>query len=394
MSPLFVLSSLYYFLIFSSGADKKDVDEVIRTAVRKLNDKYQNRFTLKRLSNGYRRFDPVRGMEYILDLVLQENGKMNEVDKRVHLIRPLSILEIIPMPYVTENTRVNLILPVTLANRDGVVSFLDSFAHTCLDSGDNTHLFIVFIYDPMDRHSNKGDIFQVLKSMITFYENKYMNGAHMAWTMIHNTNPTQFTIMDAVAKKFTPESLLLLCTVGMDLSAEFLNRVRMNTISKWQVFFPIGFFQYRPNLVYDQIPYPTTIEINKNVGHFDHNSYEHASFYNFDYVTARREMISKKGVASQMDLFDMFLKYHSLHIFRAIEPALKHRYRQVFCSPRLNEDVYRKCLESRGFGLASRAQLAMLIFEHQRNLDEGQLNVIHQQNDPNVNQMKPNMLRK
>ena len=367
---------------------------MIRTAVRKLNDKYQNRFTMKRLSNGYRRFDPVRGMEYILDLVLQENGKMNEVDKRVHLIRPLSILEIIPMPYVTENTRVNLILPVTLANRDGVVSFLDSFAHTCLDSGDNTHLFIVFIYDPMDRHSNKGDIFQVLKSMITFYENKYMNGAHMAWTMIHNTNPTQFTIMDAVAKKFTPESLLLLCTVGMDLSAEFLNRVRMNTISKWQVFFPIGFFQYRPNLVYDQIPYPTTIEINKNVGHFDHNSYEHASFYNFDYVTARREMISKKGVASQMDLFDMFLKYHSLHIFRAIEPALKHRYRQVFCSPRLNEDVYRKCLESRGFGLASRAQLAMLIFEHQRNLDEGQLNVIHQQNDPNVNQMKPNMLRK
>ena len=57
------------------------------------------------------------------------------------------------------------------------------------------------------------------------------------------------------------------------------------------------------------------------------------------------------------------------------------------------QTIYSECLASRAEGLASRSQLAMLIFEHQQKLDQGHMNVIHQQNDPNVDQMKPNMLK-
>ena len=254
----------------------------------------------------------------------------------MNLIRPLSHVEIVPMPYVTESSRVNLILPVTTDNKDGVVSFLDSYAHTCLDSGDNTNLFVVFIYDQQDYKQSKDDTFSMLKSMISYYESKYMNGARIAWTALQSNNPTQFNIIDAISKRYSPESLFMLSTVGMELSIEFLNRVRMNTIQGWQVFFPIGFWQYKPNLIYDEKPYPTTIEINRNVGHFDEYNFEHASFYNADYVHARRNMFANMNVPTY-DLFDMFIKHHTLHVFRAVEPALIHKYREVKCDPSLPE---------------------------------------------------------
>lgn len=327
-------------------------------------------------------------MEYTLDLSLKEKDKVVETQKRVHLLRPLSLVEIVPMPYVTENSRVNLVLPITTADRDGVVSFLDSYAKTCLDSGDNVNLFLVFVTDPI---SKEDDAFSVLKSMITYYENKYQNRAHIAWIGIKSSNPTQFTIMDAVSKKFPGDAILLLCSVGMELSIDFLNRVRMNTIVGWQVFFPIGFYQYKPNLIYNEKPYPTEIEIDKNTGHFDRFSFEHASFYNNDYKEARANV---NVDLSKDDIFSMFVKQKRLHVFRAIEPALKHKYRERVCNPISDEEVYQRCLMSRAEGLASRSQLAMLIFEHQKKLDPTHMDVLHQQKDQNVNQMKPNMLKK
>ena len=190
-------------------------------------------------------------MEYTIDLMLKDRISRTEIQKRVHLLRPLSFVEIVPMPYVTESSRVNLVLPVKVSEKDDVVSFLDSYAHVCLESGDNTHLFIVFIYDENNPQNSQDDAFSVLKSMISFYETKYQNGAKIAWTGTQHSNPTQFTILDTISRKFPKETLFLLCTVGMELSIEFLNRVRMNTISKWQVFFPIAFYQYKPNLIYE-----------------------------------------------------------------------------------------------------------------------------------------------
>ena len=40
------------------------------------------------------------------------------------MLRPLSQVEIIPMPYVTEATKVNIILPVTVHEADSLSKFL------------------------------------------------------------------------------------------------------------------------------------------------------------------------------------------------------------------------------------------------------------------------------
>lgn len=50
------------------GDYKKDVDEVKETAIKMLSREYSNSENQFRLINGYRRVDPRRGAEYILDI--------------------------------------------------------------------------------------------------------------------------------------------------------------------------------------------------------------------------------------------------------------------------------------------------------------------------------------
>lgn len=371
-----------------------DIDNILKVSRENLASKYNDLYEGIRLLNGYRRFDPVRGMEYILDLTMVDRDTTMEVMKRVQLLRPLSKVEIVPMPYVTESTRVNLILPVTMGTKDEVVSFLDAYAHTCLEAGDNANLFVVFIYSHAE-NMDDADPFSVIKSMIAYYESKYLNGARMSWMALRGHEPSMLELVQAVSERHSPESLLFFCTIAMELSMELLNRVRMNSIQGWQAFLPIGFWQYKPNLVYKTKPYPTTIDISRNVGHFDHLTADHVAFYNSDYTRAQERYKSafQQRSMPHIDLYDLFLQHSDLHVFRAVEPALRLHYRERVCPPVTDESAYQRCLRVRADGLASRSQLAMLIFEHQQLMNQQHFQAVQDQNNPHVPQMKPNMLR-
>ncbi|CAH1237799.1 CHPF2 [Branchiostoma lanceolatum] len=368
------------------GIDKMDVDDIIGTSVQRLNDKYKKQgltFDHVRLLNGYRRFDPTRGMEYELDLLVGETGPDNlrdVVTKRVKLLRPLSQVEIIPMPYVTETTRLYVILPVTVHDREQVAKFLDSYAQVVLDIHENSMLTVVFIYDPLDAQNiQEEDVFGMLKSMITYYERKYPN-AKIPWISIKTDVPTQLKIMDIISKKHPVDALFLLVTVTDELTIEFLNRCRMNTIAGWQAFFPIHFAQYSPELVYDTKPYPATVEFGREFGHFDVHAFDEACFYNSDYMTTRTELQKQRkdneDVSETYNLYEMFLKHSNLHVFRAVEPDLRQRYMPRTCNPHLSEDLYHSCLVSQAEGLASKEQLAKLIFEHDNEIKSQSENVV------------------
>ena len=351
------------------GIDKEDIEEVIQHALEQYSSKYGSRYTYTRLVNGYRRFDPNRGMEYQLDLEFNDVKSDKLIMKRSSLIRPLSKVEIVPMPYVTENSRLNLVLPVTLQDREGVVNFLDNYAHVCLDSGDNVNLYVVFIYPTEEDLHNEGDqedSFGALKAMISYYETKYMNGARISWLSVQQNDMDPLVVMDKVAKKLMDDSLVLMCSVNMDLSVEYLNRVRMNTINHWQAFFPISFWKYKPNLIYDEKPYPTRVEINKNNGHFDRNAYSQPSFYTGDYLTARSHMSVEGHGDEKIDLYELFLRYHDLHLFRAVEPALTHEYEATVCSSGnvTTHEAQEECLNNQAESMASKSQLAKLVHTH------------------------------
>ena len=62
------------------GDYKKDVEDVKETAIKMLSREYSNQDKEFRLINGYRRVDPRRGAEYILDIGIKASpGSEQEI---------------------------------------------------------------------------------------------------------------------------------------------------------------------------------------------------------------------------------------------------------------------------------------------------------------------------
>ncbi|XP_074857837.1 chondroitin sulfate synthase 2 isoform X2 [Carettochelys insculpta] len=357
------------------GVDMADVADVVATAMEELNRKYQPVLHIRKqqLVNGYRRFDPTRGMEYTLDLqveVVTQKGHSRSVIKRVHLVRPLSEVEIIPMPYVTEASRINVILPLTAHDRGHASHFLESYAAAAFESSENAVLTFLFIYDPFEAQQvAQNDIFAPVKAKIAEYERKYAE-VKIPWISVKTDAPSQIKVMDIISKKHPVDTLFFVAGVDTEVTTDFLNRCRMNTINSWQVFFPIHFQGYNPAIAYHNQAPPAALGLLRDAGRFDRDVFHEACFYNADYMAARTRMAGdaqeNEDILETLDIYDMFVKYSSLHVFRAVEPALLQRYRQHACNPRLSEESYHRCMQSSLEGLGSRSQLAMVLFEQEQ----------------------------
>ncbi|XP_077480456.1 chondroitin sulfate glucuronyltransferase [Stigmatopora argus] len=355
------------------GADRVDVSDVLELALERLNARYQPRlrFLKRRLLNGYRRFDPTRGMEYILDLAVDaytQKGHSQVIAKRVHLLRPLSAVEIIPMPYVTEATRVQLILPVTAQEREHVAAFLDTYAANVLDTHDNALLTVLFVYDPFEaQRVSREDVFAGAKAAVGEAEKRYPD-VKIPWISVKTEVPSQVKLMDVISKKHPLDTLFFLTSVWTEVNGDFLNRCRMNAISSWQVFFPIHFQEFSPALV--QQPSASTNADSLRDGHFDRRVFDEACFYNTDYMSTRTKMaadaLDNEELLESMDVYDVFVRYSGLHVFRAVEPALVQKYALRQCNPRFSEDIYHRCVLSNLEGLGSRSHLALALFEQEQ----------------------------
>uniref|UniRef100_A0A8C8M034 Hexosyltransferase n=1 Tax=Oncorhynchus tshawytscha TaxID=74940 RepID=A0A8C8M034_ONCTS len=358
------------------GANWADVSAVLETAVKHLNEHYQPqlRFKKRHLLNGYRRFDPTRGMEYVLDLALEaftQKGHSQVIAKRVSLLRPLSTIEIIPMPYVTEATQVQVILPVTAREQDFVGNFLDMYAMNTLDTHDNVLLTFLFVYNPFDaQRVSQSDVFAGIKAMIGEVEKRY-GDVRIPWISVKTEVPSQVKLMDIISKKHPVDTLFFLASVWTEVNADFLNRCRMNAISNWQVFFPTHFQEFSQTILYrDQQTMASFPAEALRDGRFDRHVFEEACFYNTDYMASRTKMaadiLDNDELLESMDVYEIFVRYSGLHVFRAVEPALVQKYVRRACNPRFSEDIYHRCVLSNLEGLASRSHLAMALFEQEQ----------------------------
>ncbi|KAG8430364.1 hypothetical protein GDO86_017923 [Hymenochirus boettgeri] len=344
-----------------------DIQQILKEAVERLNHHYQPwlKFRLRQLVNGYRRFDPTRGMEYILDLLLDvttEKGNIGVLTKRFNLLRPLARVEILPMPYVTEATRVQFVLPLVPTEASHIGGFLDSFATHMLDPQENVGLTLLFVNDL------SGDVFKDGRGMVSELERRYSH-LQVELVSINVKVPSQVRIMEVVSKKHPMDALFFLVSVWSEVTDEAVNRCRMNAINAWQVFSPIHYQEYSPDFVHHRLD-PLSSQDPLGNGHFDQLASSEFCFYNSDFMASRKRMLSEMGKEEDEDeesnnteLLDMFLRYSELHVFRALEPALRQRFSLRRCSSHLSSDGYHRCVISNLESLGSRTELAMALFE-------------------------------
>ncbi|XP_040842508.1 chondroitin sulfate synthase 2 isoform X2 [Ochotona curzoniae] len=355
------------------GADQADVADVLGAALEELNRRYHPALRLQKqqLLNGYRRFDPARGMEYTLDLRLEAltpQGGRRPLTHRVQLLRPLSRVEILPVPYVTEASRLTVLLPLAAAERDLAPGFLEAFAAAALEPGDAAALTLLLLYEPRQaQRAAHADVFAPVKAHVAELERRFP-GARVPWLSVQTAAPAPLRLMDLLSKKHPLDTLFLLAGPDTVLTPDFMNRCRMHAISGWQAFFPMHFQAFHPAVAPPQGPGPP--ELGRDTGRFDRQAASEACFYNSDYVAARGRLAAateqEEELLESLDVYELFLRYSSLHVLRAVEPALLQHYRAQTCSARLSEDLYHRCRQSVLEGLGSRTQLAMLLFEQEQ----------------------------
>ncbi|ELK30552.1 Chondroitin sulfate synthase 2 [Myotis davidii] len=189
------------------GADQADVADVLGAALEELNRRYHPVLQLQKqqLINGYRRFDPARGMEYTLDLQLEAltpQGGRRPLTHRVQLLRPLSRVEILPVPYVTEASRLTVLLPLAAAERDLAPGFLEAFATAALEPGDAAAaLTLLLLYEPRQaQRAAHADVFAPVKAHVAELEQRFP-GARVPWLSVQTAAPSPLRLMDLLSKK-------------------------------------------------------------------------------------------------------------------------------------------------------------------------------------------------
>ena len=368
-----------------------------------MNENVSNRYAFRSIINGYKQFDPTRGSTYILDLRLWDEEKKIEIHKRVNVMRPLGLVEFVPMPYVTENSKITIVVTFSLEyDKSQINAFFTNYETNVLEItevADKINLYVVYVkieekskteYIRIEMDENIKHIKNVINELEKKYSSLTTSTSRILqteiaisnYTLYLNENYRQLQAIEMLSRKLSPDTLIFVAPPGVEFQIDFLNRIRLNTIKSHQVFVPIGFYQYSPNIVYEKKPFPDEVEINKNVGYFNTYSYDFVSFYNYDYVNTRDNYIEnilgfknktklpKTFILADyvLDLYELFVTNQTLHIIRATDSSLKYRWHLVDnCETRFylinNSDSFERCLLQLEKNLGNRAQLALHVIQ-------------------------------
>jgi len=344
---------------------------------------------------GWRKVDMNVGVKWLLELqVSGDNNKPRKTDCSV--LQEFSEPLMVSLPFVTESTKISVVVPVSEEDLGNVLIFLNGFAKTCLEKNERVFLMLVFLYtkEHPDKNNNR-DFYKGVKQAALQLSKKFKKkdkGSMILWysMQLKDGPPTPLELMDLLTQKLDSKSIILLGSPYMELHSDYLNRVRMNTIEGRLSFSPIPFTQFHPQIT-DNKEVGASISFNTSIGHFDNMNHHHFSFYKSDYQYVRGKL-DIASVVKEEELFTshqlkefpmevfrlsaLFQKYgylrtgdgavqnsKSLHVLRAPEPSLRLRYKKVLCSDATPNQVHTDCLRAMRSSLGTRGQLAQLFLE-------------------------------
>lgn len=355
------------------GSDRLDIGNVVEYTKAYMKAKYPENYHFNALLNGYRKIDLTRGADYLLDFEFCDSDSKTCSTKRVNVFRGLSKMEFMNVPYVTENVIVTLVIPILPKHRGSLQNFFVYFAKVLSKNGGNLRVVFVFI-----KNSNTGDIYRNIKVRLGKLQKKFERTGtriiFLEFILPGIVRPPQVLIMDLIGSRLSSNALIIYGHPEMILKEDFLNRVRMNTISGFQVFFPVPFVQYNPNLIYrdQQI---SQCKIGTDYGHYDRDSYDYAGFYYSDYLKGRRLIISDVPmirkqkdiymysdilIRVRIELINIFLMLQDIHIFRAVDKALCIHFSSIECEGSFDA----KCLSRRARSHGNQKQLALFYLKN------------------------------
>lgn len=133
-----------------STIESLDLDKVLEITVQYAKTKFPTMINTG-IHSIYRRFDATRGMDYQIHLNMRDTGRMSaltqrsDIIKSFQIVKPLGRVEVVPSPYVTESTRIAIMVPTFEHQLEDALDFIMQYEKICMHNQDNTFLLMVLI---------------------------------------------------------------------------------------------------------------------------------------------------------------------------------------------------------------------------------------------------------
>ncbi|XP_063152793.1 chondroitin sulfate synthase 3 [Candoia aspera] len=371
------------------------LDDTVMQVMEIINENSKSRGRLidfNEIQYGYRRVDPLHGVEYILDLLLlykRHKGRKVTVPVRRHAylqqlfskpffreeeeldvrsvmeneqsdtqsfsflsnsLKMFSSFQGIKESRGRSNKKIHILVPLT-GRYDIFLRFMENFEKTCLVTKQNVRLAVI-LFNPDSSQDSSKHI-----ELISAYRNKYpmadITVIPMAGAFSRGLG------LETASSQFENDTLLLFCDVDLIFTPDFLQRCRANTIQGEQVYYPIIFSQYDPKVTYgDHPPVDSHFVFTKKTGFWRDYGFGITCIYKSDLISVGGFDTSIQGWGLEdVDLFTKVIT-SGLKAFRSQEVGVVHVFHPVHCDPNLESKQYKMCLGSKASTFGSAMQLA------------------------------------
>lgn len=264
------------------------------------------------------------------------------------------------------DSTVNFILP--LAGRlEQFKRFMKNFEQVCLtatqssssqNSGQNGKVSLMVLY--FAEHAPEKEH----KDLFTRVKEKNPN-INMKWINMEGRFSRALALTVGAAQH-DKSSLLFFCDVDLEFNAEFLSRCRANTIKSKQVYYPIVFSQFAPEIAFRNERRPnTSFYYGEDAGFWREYAFGITCQYraDFDAIGGFDTTIQGWGM-EDVDLYDRYVSSEHHTIFRAPDPGLVHIYHKVTCDEKLAEKQLNMCYASKAQTYGSQRKLYEVLLDN------------------------------
>lgn len=319
----------------------------------------------KRLNHGYKRYHPLYGMQYMLDLLMKYhrhigyNRRRMTVHVRHHayLQQPFGSLVYAEDMSAGLSDTVNFLLP--LAGRlVQFKRFMRNFERTCLEKEEKVSLSVLYFVDGSMNDTEHRTIFDAIAK-------KYPD-TKLKWIGMEGRFSRALALSMGVAQH-EKTSLLFFCDVDLEFDVGFLKRCRGNTVRNKQIYYPIVFSQFAPELAYRNEKKRSADEVfnfSKDAGFWRKYAFGITCQYRSDFESVGGLDTTIQGWGMEdVDLYDRFVLSDKHTVFRAPDPGIVHIYHPVTCDSKLTEKQLKMCYASKGQTYGSQRKIYEVLME-------------------------------
>ena len=302
------------------------------------------------LYDGFAVTDHSSGIEYSLHMSVHRESVADPLDYLANVFLPYQGAGMVTFrestPYL--QTVVNIIINV--GQSTDLTNFLQMYEDVCLKAKLKTHLHIVMF-------GKNEKVLSLVSQLLSRYTKEHISTYELSSSAFSYTKGYSH-----VADLLEDDDLMVFFDYNFVFTADFLDHCQTNTIKGKQVYLPILFSFYKPDLVQQHLQRPLQMLISADTGFFLRYNYQVVSIFRSDFTHMNGFADSTKSNSHLNDDVKFVDKVLSTDIYamRALEPYLRRHYRPRTCKG-LSVNARLACMNSRVDAIGSKKILGSLL---------------------------------